>query len=221
MGGLVRYVAERWGRTGGGRPRTAAESEMSPGVLMATGYIAGGAMAGVLVAFLSFSDTIPNILERWQFREQTITVAKPLDDEYGDAAAAALGLSERPERKSEQLEDLAAEIKELNTAQVHRYVQVPAGAKLTLPKDKTYVVPKRTTLGEIAAELGGQDNASTLLDLNEDQLKLPDRLPAGVALKMPQRNALSAAAFAALAAVLVLVGLGWIMKDKETPPDEP
>ncbi len=169
VGGLVRYVADRWGRGNGGQPRSAAESEMSPGVLMATGYIAGGAMAGVLVAFLSFNDTIPKILGRWQFREQTITVAKPLDEEYEDAAASTLGLRERPEPKSLQLQEMAAEIKDLNTAQLPRYVLVPAGTKLTLPKDKIYVAPKRMTLGEIAAaELGDQDNASSLLDLNED-----------------------------------------------------
>ena len=36
---------------------------MSPGVLLSTGYIAGGTIAGVLIAFLSFSDKIPKFLE--------------------------------------------------------------------------------------------------------------------------------------------------------------
>ena len=54
IGGLVRYVVERFGR----RPESELESEMSPGVLLSTGYIAGGTIAGVLIAFLSFSDTI-------------------------------------------------------------------------------------------------------------------------------------------------------------------
>ena len=35
---------------------------MTPGVLLSTGYIAGGAIGGVLVAFLYFSDRIPAAL---------------------------------------------------------------------------------------------------------------------------------------------------------------
>ena len=46
-------------RTG---PTSELESEMSPGMLLSTGYIAGGSIAGVLVSFLSFSDTLPDAL---------------------------------------------------------------------------------------------------------------------------------------------------------------
>jgi hypothetical protein len=35
---------------------------MSPGALVSTGYIAGGTIAGVLLAFLSFNDRITNML---------------------------------------------------------------------------------------------------------------------------------------------------------------
>ena len=67
---------------------------------------------------------------------------------------------------------------------------------------------------------GSPDNAAILLDLNETTLKLPDRLPACfAALKIPQRNTPALAAFAALAAMLAMVGLGWIMKPKPTPPN--
>ena len=82
VGGLVRYVADRWARGSDGRQRSEAESEMSPGVLLSTGYIAGGAIAGVLVAFLSFSDEIPKQLARWQYRHETIATARPLAEEY-------------------------------------------------------------------------------------------------------------------------------------------
>ena len=58
LGGLVRYVVERFGRRPADRPASEMESEMSPGVLLSTGYIAGGTIAGVLIAFLTFSDTI-------------------------------------------------------------------------------------------------------------------------------------------------------------------
>ncbi len=48
VGGLVRYFVDRLR----GKGKTDAESEFSPGVLLSSGYIAGGAIAGVLVAFM-------------------------------------------------------------------------------------------------------------------------------------------------------------------------
>ncbi len=48
IGGLLRWLVDRLRNT------SAAEAEMSPGVLLSSGYIAGGAIAGVLVAFLAF-----------------------------------------------------------------------------------------------------------------------------------------------------------------------
>lgn len=61
VGGLVRWLADRWS---GKSPaeQSAAEAEMTPGVLLSTGYIAGGAIGGVLIAFLYFSDRIPQVL---------------------------------------------------------------------------------------------------------------------------------------------------------------
>ena len=61
VGGLVRWLADRWS---GKSPaeQSEAEAEMTPGVLLATGYIAGGAIGGVLIAFLYFSDRIPQLL---------------------------------------------------------------------------------------------------------------------------------------------------------------
>jgi len=61
VGGLVRWLAD------GTRGKSAAEqseteAEMTPGVLLSTGYIAGGAIGGVLIAFLYFSDRIPKLL---------------------------------------------------------------------------------------------------------------------------------------------------------------
>ncbi|MGO8689576.1 MAG: OPT family oligopeptide transporter [Thermoguttaceae bacterium] len=220
VGGMIRLLVDRWGP----RPDTSldpeAASETSPGALLATGYIAGGALGGMLVAFLAFSDTIPNTLARWQFRERAISVAKPLEGEYEDVAARELGLSERARRGNQALKGMVAEMKDINAAMLPPYTEVPAGAKVNLPEDKTFVTPRRMTLGELAArETGGKENASILLDLNDKQLKLPDRLPAGTMVKIPQRNAPALAVFAALAAVLALVGLGWIMKAKSTPPD--
>ena len=52
LGGLVRYLADRWGANRIRPGQSETESDSSPGVLCATGYIAGGAIAGVIIGFL-------------------------------------------------------------------------------------------------------------------------------------------------------------------------
>jgi hypothetical protein len=61
VGGMVRWAVEKWTTrkpTGGAAQETEAEqiakSETSPGVLLASGLIAGGSLAGVLIAFMEF-----------------------------------------------------------------------------------------------------------------------------------------------------------------------
>jgi putative OPT family oligopeptide transporter len=54
LGGIIRWSVDRV------KARPAGESEMSPGVLLSSGYIAGGAIAGVFVAFLEFAP------QRWR-----------------------------------------------------------------------------------------------------------------------------------------------------------
>jgi putative OPT family oligopeptide transporter len=49
IGGMLRWGIDRVRRT------SEAEADRSPGVLLSTGYIAGGSIAGVLIAFLSFA----------------------------------------------------------------------------------------------------------------------------------------------------------------------
>jgi uncharacterized oligopeptide transporter (OPT) family protein len=49
-GGMVRWLVDRL------NPVKAEESESSPGVLLSSGYIAGGAIVGVIAAFLNFKD---------------------------------------------------------------------------------------------------------------------------------------------------------------------
>ncbi|HEX6241676.1 MAG TPA: OPT/YSL family transporter [Polyangiales bacterium] len=57
IGGLVRWWVDRAQRgdnaKGLSEAELAAESDKSPGVLMASGYIAGGAIAGIVIAFLA------------------------------------------------------------------------------------------------------------------------------------------------------------------------
>jgi hypothetical protein len=58
MGGMVRWLGDRYVRKKrAGERRTeerlTAEGDQSPGVLLASGYIAGGAIAGIVIAFMA------------------------------------------------------------------------------------------------------------------------------------------------------------------------
>jgi uncharacterized oligopeptide transporter (OPT) family protein len=58
MGGIVRWLVDRGRRQRLSHLRLneeqlSAESDRSPGVLLASGYIAGGAIAGILIAFMA------------------------------------------------------------------------------------------------------------------------------------------------------------------------
>ena len=58
LGGLIRWGVDKWiARKHAGKSLTEdqliAEGDKSPGVLMASGYIAGGAIAGIIIAFLA------------------------------------------------------------------------------------------------------------------------------------------------------------------------
>ncbi|HEU5080541.1 MAG TPA: oligopeptide transporter, OPT family [Opitutaceae bacterium] len=71
VGGLIRWLADRYWRRQPNRAHLnadelAAESDKSPGVLLASGYIAGGAIAGIIIAFLAgVLDKMDAFLTRW------------------------------------------------------------------------------------------------------------------------------------------------------------
>jgi hypothetical protein len=184
-------------------------------VLLSTGYIAGGAIGGVLIAFLSFSNEIPRYLSTWQYRQYTVTQERPLEEAYREAAAYDLGLreAELPERDRRSLKKRADEIKELNANDLYQYVRVPQGTVLKLPKGQTLNVPADRSLGELAKEMLGRSlRAPLLYDLNVEKLKMPETLPAGARLRLPQREWPALLAFSALALVLVMVGIGrWML----------
>ncbi|WP_257446773.1 OPT family oligopeptide transporter [Archangium lipolyticum] len=72
VGGMVRYMVDKV------RGGSAAESEFSPGTLLSSGYIAGGAIAGVLIAFLEIAS------------DGTWTRAISIPDLLGDTAFSRL-----------------------------------------------------------------------------------------------------------------------------------
>jgi putative OPT family oligopeptide transporter len=67
VGGALKGVAEYLAHRKGEDP---ADSELGPGNLFATGLVAGGALAGVIVAIFSASDTTANFLARLSFEER-------------------------------------------------------------------------------------------------------------------------------------------------------
>jgi uncharacterized oligopeptide transporter (OPT) family protein len=70
-GGLVRALVDRRRRPGLvarglGEAEITAEADKSPGVLMASGYIAGGAIAGIVIAFMAgVLEPVDAVLTRW------------------------------------------------------------------------------------------------------------------------------------------------------------
>ena len=191
VGGLVRYVADKWGRSKPGADAKETDSDTSSGVLLSTGYIAGGAIAGILIAFLSVSPDVigvdlPKILSTWQFRSYQLPREMPLDDAFNVAAESTMstGGGEKTKDQQEELKQITGEIEEMNGDLQPRYLRIPAGTKLALPERQPVQVTTGAYLGDIAkAELGSEDKAQTIMDMNLDRLI---EVPAKTTLKLPK-----------------------------------
>jgi len=81
VGGLVRLFVDKIKRKD--------EGETSPGVLMSSGYIAGGSIAGVLIAFLSFA---PDKFNSWLNLGSYSYFESPLSEANWATSLAAFGL---------------------------------------------------------------------------------------------------------------------------------
>jgi putative OPT family oligopeptide transporter len=216
VGGLVRYAVERLGKTKGEKPASELESEMSPGVLFSTGFIAGGTLAGVLVTCLNFSDTLLDKTGLWQYRRVPVAAYAKFDEQCLALAKFELG----EDAAEKELRQKADEIKELNSNLPKKFVPLKKETTLELPGNEQAIVEKDTTLGEFAKnKLNSEAQAGSLFDLNSETLELPDGLPAGAEMRMPQRNAPARAAVGALAINLYPGGLGWILKAKDGSSD--
>jgi putative OPT family oligopeptide transporter len=132
-GGMVRYVSNRWAHPGPGGAASEVESDTSPGMLLSTGYIAGGTIAGVLIAFLNFSEDIPKKLNIWQYRHYTLSQTAPVADAWQEAARYDLGTAGATESERADVEATAAAIADLNEGLLQRNVTAPKGTLLKLP----------------------------------------------------------------------------------------
>src|SRR5262249_37619024 len=71
VGGLIRLLVDRKQRaalkdSNLSAEQLAAESDKSPGVLLSSGYIAGGAIAGIGIAFLAgFLERVDKLFNAW------------------------------------------------------------------------------------------------------------------------------------------------------------
>lgn len=202
IGGIVRWIVDSYQARASAAAIAAAEtaeekaaaeieaikkSETSPGVLMASGYIAGGSLAGVMLAFFAFSDRLPDLLSTWQYRTYTVQAPIKFDQLTEDLARQELRLpaGTLDEKQQAQLTAKAETIADLNEDQTIKHMPVKAGTVLRLPNGKLHTVNAETTLGKQADEL--ETSANSLWDTN-NLYKLPKQLPAGTVLKVPQSS---------------------------------
>jgi putative OPT family oligopeptide transporter len=76
IGGLVRWVSDR----ARGVSASESESETSPGVLLASGYIAGGTLCGLIIAFFAF---LPDAFNN------ALNLTRSLGEDWAEKADAA------------------------------------------------------------------------------------------------------------------------------------
>ena len=92
LGGMIRLAADRLR----GKPKTEAEAETSPGVLLASGYIAGGTLCGLVIAFFAFSEDLTRYLNFGLHLFGTVPAggdkAEWKPDEVGWAKLVAVGM---------------------------------------------------------------------------------------------------------------------------------
>lgn len=104
LGGIVRLIAEQWmkrsstGDSANDEVAAIAETETSPGVLFASGLIAGGSLGGVLIAFFNFS---PSLL-KWLDMEKIFLLEMPEE--------SATKLAEEVSTHNQQMLDLLQNI---------------------------------------------------------------------------------------------------------------
>ena len=195
------------------------QTETSPGVLLASGYIAGGSIAGVVLAFFAFSDTLPKDLAQWQYPTWTAPHAGSLAKLAEEAAKERLGKDATPEELKAEIQRVV----DLNEEEgiPARLITIPVGTKIFDLNGKENEVKEATTLGQLARTLAGREYlAGNLYKVNTDKgIKLTkvETIPAGTTLLMPQPAWPALVAFGGLALLLCLVGWGFLIPGGKNP----
>ncbi len=88
MGGIIRWMVDRHlarKHKGMTEEELVAEGDKSPGVLMASGYIAGAALAGIVYAFMAgyFTDAF-NATKEWMLAHNPMFDEAPVIKPYAD-----------------------------------------------------------------------------------------------------------------------------------------
>jgi putative OPT family oligopeptide transporter len=214
LGGAVRYIVDRVAAARGRGPTSETESEMSPGTLLSTGYIAGASIAGVICAFVAASPVATGFLGKYQYRTHTLSAAMPLEKAFEEVARTDLG----SDATAEAIKEKAEEVPDINESEIQDYAVVPAGTELELPDGTKAKADKATTLAEfVKSQNNPKITTSGLFTANSDKLKPPETLPAGAVLNVPQRDMTAAAMSGAMVLFLLLVGLGVLLKPGATP----
>ena len=201
-------------------------SETSGGVLLASGLIAGGSLAGVLLGFLAFSDDLPDDLKQWEHPTVQIAAANSLAHAVEDVARTQIGFPndlatrQQSERESweKKLKEKSTQLMRLNSTTPILLADVPKGTILKLPEGKPdFTAPSDMKLKDVAAQqLGRERKAVKVFEKNEDKLKQLAELPAGTALKLPVSDWPAWLGFGVLVTLLLLVGMGYLL----APPKE-
>ena len=195
------------------------QTETSPGVLLASGYIAGGSIAGVVLAFFAFSDTLPKDLAQWQYPTWTAPHAGSLTKLAEEAAKERLTPLATPEELKAEIQRIV----DLNEDEgiPARLITIPVGTKIFDLNGKENEVKEATTLGQLARTLAGREYlAGNLYKVNTDKgIKLTkvETIPAGTTLLMPQPAWPALVAFGGLALLLCLVGWGFLIPGGKNP----
>ena len=195
------------------------QTETSPGVLLASGYIAGGSIAGVVLAFFAFSDTLPKDLAQWQYPTWTAPHAGSLTKLAEEAAKERLTPLATPEELKTEIQLIVGLNEEEGIPA--RLITVPVGTKIFDLNGKENEVKEATTLGQLARTLAGREYlAGNLYKVNTDKgIKLTkvETIPAGTTLLMPQPAWPALVAFGGLALLLCLVGWGFLIPGGKNP----
>jgi hypothetical protein len=103
-------------------------------------------------------------------------------------------------------------------------IVIPAGTTLKLPgshEPPTYDVKQPMKLSEAAsAALGQPDRAFKLYEANRSLLTPKITLPPGTKIKVPQLNWPALVSFGVLVLLMIMVGLGWILRTDPMTGDD-